>query len=337
MFKHLKLTRKKLVVVGLIIVAFFGGWILKKMIPDNHYIKPTVLRVNNFKFAKPLLVCNSQPESAYPELTPLKNKLNDLINSEKQAGNVNDVSIYYQDFNSDGRLDINKDEKFHPASMGKVPVMLGIYRLAESDSQILSQTIKIPDNMDENAGQEIKPSDYAHPGSSYTVEQLMEKMIKYSDNNSLDALLDYVKPAVFMQLYQDLGITLPYDFEKPENFDYITTRDISYFFRILYNSTYLTNDQSDKALEILSQSDFKDGLVAGVPSGIAVAHKFGIERIISGDNYSGRELHDCGIVYHPTNPYLLCVMTKSSAPDVSSIETAIKDISAAVWDFQNKR
>ena len=77
--------------------------------------------------------------------------------------------------------------------------------------------------------------------------------------------------------------------------------------------------------EALAQSDFNDGLRRGVPSSIAVAHKFGERFLESGE----RHLHDCGIIYHPTNPYLLCVMTRGT--DFDALSALIGDISKEVF------
>ncbi len=318
----------------LIILAFSVGWFSEKirLAKTN---QPMALRVNSYNYIKPLLICNTSINANYSDLKPLNTILNQTIQSEKQVGHVSEVSVYFQDFNSDERLDINKDEKFHPASLGKVSIMLGIYRLAEEDPNIFDKKIKNIATVDANVSQEIKPRDFARQGNEYTVQELIEKMIKYSDNNSLEMLVSVIKPTVFQQVYQDLQLTIPYDPQAPQNFDFITTRDISYFFRVLYNSSYLTDEYSEKAMELLAQVDYKNGLVAGVPNTINVAHKFGLDTEASG-NTTIRELHDCGIVYHPKNPYMLCVMTKSNAP-IPNIETTIKNISADVWNFENKR
>jgi hypothetical protein len=88
------------------------------------------------------------------------------------------------------------------------------------------------------------------------------------------------------------------------------------------------------ALELLTKTDFDKGLVAGVPSGTLVAHKFGEKTIntvgISGQiNNTIHELHDCGIIYIPNDPYFLCVMTKGN--DFETLASVIKDISGIVW------
>ncbi len=331
LFIHLPIV---LIILG---VVFYTGWETRRIYKQTTATGSVPLRINSFQFVKPLLVCDTRPEKNYIGIKSLENDLIDLIEREKQAGNIETVSVYFQDFNSDGRIDINKDEKFHPASIGKVPIMIGTLYLAENDPSLLSQSYIYPtETLDENAEQEITPKNPVKPGETYTVNDLIEKMIKYSDNNALILLLRIIKPEIFNTLYQNLQISLPSDINKPDNFDFMTTRDVSYFFRLLYNATYLSNELSDKALKLLSETDYNNGLVAGIPAGIPVSHKFGIEKITSENGITNRQLHDCGIVYHSRNPYLLCVMTKSLA-DTPQIETTIKHISEAVWKFENTR
>jgi hypothetical protein len=74
----------------------------------------------------------------------------------------------------------------------------------------------------------------------------------------------------------------------------------------------------------MTRSTFKDGLVAGVPEGTIVAQKFG-ERSLE----TGQQLHNCGIVYVPSQPYLLCVMTQGT--NVASLRSVIRDISAITY------
>ena len=82
---------------------------------------------------------------------------------------------------------------------------------------------------------------------------------------------------------------------------------------------------------MLASADFKRGLVAGVPEDIKVAHKFG-ERETS----EGKQLHDCGIVYYPNRPYLLCVMTEGA--DLENLISVVGGVSRLVFDeIDNQR
>jgi beta-lactamase class A len=146
-------------------------------------------------------------------------------------------------------------------------------------------------------------------------------MIAASDNVSLGLLLQNIDPAQIDKVTLDLGITTATD-STPDNF--MDVAEYSTLFRVLYYSTYLDKDYSEKALEILSKSEFTNGIVASVPSGVAVAHKFGERQLPDGTN----QLHDCGIVY-AKRPYLICIMTKG--PNFNDLETTIQQISGKVY------
>lgn len=209
--------------------------------------------------------------------------------------------------------------------------MIAYLNSAQSNPDVLSQRITVTNRTDYNSDQEIKPGDPVKMGSTYTVEDLIERMIRYSDNNADHALIDNIEAQKLNIVSQDLRVPIP----STENVgsDYMTAGEFTLFLRILYNSTYLNETLSEHALQVLSESDFKSGLVAGVPTNITVSHKYGLVGYIFGQTEQApksRELHDCGIIYNPRASYILCVMTKSSA-SLANIETAIKDISSLVY------
>ena len=93
---------------------------------------------------------------------------------------------------------------------------------------------------------------------------------------------------------------------------------------------------SEKALELLSKSTFKEGLVSGTLDGVAVAHKFGerTNQLQDGTDLN-KELHDCGIIYYPGDPYLLCVMTRGS--DFPKLQSAISTVSHLAYGYINSQ
>ena len=104
----------------------------------------------------------------------------------------------------------------------------------------------------------------------------------------------------------------------------------SRFFRILYNGSYLNFEKSNKALELLTKIEFKDGLVAGLPSEVPVAHKFG-ERQFGEE----KQLHDYGIVYYPEKPYLICIMTRGK--ELSKLPHVISELSKVTYEEVSKK
>jgi len=325
-----------LIYLILIIIFFIMGWVLRGSRIENLKCASSPLRLSGFEFVKPLLVCDTNTQKDYSDLKILETKLKNIINTKKEIDDKIIASVYFQDFKTDGRIDVNENEKFNSASIGKVAIMIAFYRLAESDPYLLAKQIKYTGGIDTNSKQAIQSKNYIVTGETYTVEELIQRMIRYSDNNAMYLLVSLLNASTIKSLYEDLQISIPFDIEHPENFDFITTRDISYFFRILYNSTYLMNDFSERALQFLSETDYNDGLVAGVPKNIIISHKYGSRSIEQGNNIIEIQFHDCGIVYHPRNPYLLCVMTKNFT-DIPSAENLIKEISTAVYQYQDSR
>ena len=137
--------------------------------------------------------------------------------------------------------------------------------------------------------------DLSHEASFYFLAQFLEPLHR-TNAKSLEFDMN--------QIYTDLGVAIP---GTRGTEDYMTVKEYASFFRILYNASYLNKEMSQKALDLLLRTDYKDGLIAGVPKNINVAHKFGERKMGEVD-----QLHDCGIVYAPQKPYLICVMTRGT-------------------------
>lgn len=317
-------------VIGIFVIGFSMGWITKHQTANAASPTPsngTSLRLDGYKFTSPLLACDTSSKKNTTALDPLKEKINEIINERKNLGQVDAVAVYFRDFNNNTYLNINPDDKFYPASLNKIPVMIAAFKEAEVNPQFLSKKIMLSDRTDQNIQQEIKPKESIAPGEVTTVENAIEKMIRYSDNNAFYLLAQHVNQDIFKSTYTDLRIPMREDATSSP--DYVTAEAFSYFFRVLYNATYLNRELSEKALQILSRVDFKEGLVADIPAQVTVAHKFGLQGNSTTD-IASRELHDCGIVYRERGDYLLCVMTKSSSTRTNA-ENTIKAISNAVY------
>lgn len=328
------------IIIILVIIGFAAGWIIKGYNSQTSSDLPIPLRLGGFKFINPLLVCDTSPDKESTTLQILRKNLENLINENMKDGAITTASIYFRDLKSNEQININGEEKFGPASLRKVPLMMTILKSAESLPDLLSRVKVMVGGEDQNTQQEIKPKDFAKIGQSYKIEDLVEKMIKYSDNNAASVLTSLVGVETLKLTFENLQVPfVVYDnsAQKTEDPEFMTTYKFSFFFRVLYNATYLNKEMSEKALQLLSDVDFKEGLVAGVPEGTIVAHKFGLTSLQDKmDNVTSRELHDCGIVYHARNPYILCVMTKSTS-EIPAIEKFISSASALVYqEIDNK-
>lgn len=278
----------------------------------------------SYQYINPILECNADLEQNN-KFSSLKDSINQTIDQEIQNKNINFASVYFRDLNNGPWIGINEKEYFAPASLIKVPILMTYLKKAENQPDFLQQKIPIKITQEGDNIQNIKPSVSFVPNQEYTIEELIEKMIIESDNDAYNTLSQNLTNDELLKIYKDLDIDISKAFTNPDG-DIITVKDYSSFYRILFNASYLDQDMSEKALSMLSQTKYKDALSAGVPQSISVAHKFGERKFL---NTGETQFHDCGIIYLPKKPYLLCVMTRGG--DLQKSSQAIKKISQTVY------
>ncbi len=247
------------------------------------------------------------------------------MSSKQSNGDVKDVSVYIRDVNSGKWMGINEDAVYDPSSMLKVAVMIGYLNEAQSDPTILDKML--PYHPVADPGQYFKPDEILSNGA-HTVKELINAMIKDSDNDALASLYNYNR-ASFVEVLKELQIPPP---PTVDTTDFVSAKKYSTIFRTLYSSSYLDTVFSEEALKMLSETDFKGGLVAGVPSDVVVSHKFGEHTTtVNSSMIKSRQLHDCGIVYIPKmDPYFICVMTRGQS--FEQLEAVISGISRIAYD-----
>ncbi len=277
-------------------------------------------------FTNPLLECEfGENYISKGALKPFKIKAETYINGIIAEKKASTVSLYFRDLNNGPWFGINEDENFFPASLMKVPTMITILRMAEKNPNMLEKIIEFAKG-DTASNQYFKPSDAVQVGKSYTVRELIERMIIQSDNNATALLVETIDEENLKKIYTELGINIPFK----ELRDYITTKRYASFFRILFNASYLSRFSSEEALRLLSSIEFTEGIRAGVPLNIIVSHKFGEQQKTQQTNSEEKQLHDCGIVYYPKHPYILCIMTRGT--DFKQLAGVLRDISRFVFD-----
>ena len=307
-----------------VLIAFALGFSSAKLWPTDteplFASRGTELRSGG-RLTNPLLECDV-PEVVYSELRPFKYKVQDYVDKQFTAGKAKNIAVYFRDLNNGPWFGINALENFSPASLLKVPVMIAYLRYANGDVSVLDTEFS-PILAESGVSQVINPPEHLAEGKTYTIENLLYRMIAYSDNDAAATLIARIDQKALQQTFVDLGMVVP---EERSLEDFMSVREYASFFRILFNASYLSRTMSERGLEYLTRSSFTNGIVAGVPAGITVAHKFGERSLGEGV----RQLHDCGIIYYPKRPYVLCVMTRGS--DFEKQANVISNISRIVWD-----
>jgi len=283
-----------------------------------------IKRLNGFQFIRPLVY--AEPICESDNLVKHKSELESIINENKSLGNISSASVYLREFSKAEWITINEKEMYSPGSLMKIPELIALYKMREKEPGFFNRKVVF--------SQETKVD--KHPvylskrivvGNTYTIKELIDYMIVYSDNNATILLNRIVDENVFKRVFSDVGLEQP-NFALPQY--PINVNDFSVFMKELFNASYLSQEDSESCLAMLSKSDFTQGLISGLPSGCSVAHKFGEGGLDTNPNFS-----ESAIVYCGKKPYLLTIMTKGN--DIKKLPKVISEISKKVYDIMSTR
>lgn len=284
----------------------------------------------DFKFIKPLLDVEYIDQEDSLRQFPIQKKIKALVKQEIEKHPDVNIGFYFNDLSNAGWFGINEDEKFIPASLLKLPMLISYYKLRESEPDLFERQIKF-EGKDFNPDRNTTEASTVEPGNTYIVKQLLDTMIVDSDNNALELLYEFRKDAL-NEVFEDLQAPLPDSRNEIAAKDFLSPKEMSKFFLVLYHGSYLKKSDSEEALQLLSEVKYRDGLVAGVPSNIVVSHKYGERKITIANGDVQNEFHDCGIIYFTKNPYKVCIMTKAKDQTISQASEIIAKISKIVYE-----
>ncbi|HMS90822.1 MAG TPA: class A beta-lactamase-related serine hydrolase [Candidatus Absconditabacterales bacterium] len=264
----------------------------------------------------------------------LENYLQNFIQNKKYNNETNHVSVYYRNLNNGNWFGIKEKELFSPASLMKTPLLLVYLKKIEQDQSVWDKKLLYTeDPIEASYRQNIEPEKSLIDGQEYTIKELLEYMIRYSDNKASVLLEKNITLDDYKKAFTDNQLLFPeiIDGRFDNNLKVI---DYARFFRVLFNASYVNKELSNYGLQLLTQIDFSKGLVAGVDTNIPVAHKFGERGIIGANGIEEKQLHDCGIIYYPDHPYILCVMTRGY--DLEKLEEIVSTISKTIYQEVKK-
>ncbi len=268
--------------------------------------------------------CEDRKQYLNPEYETTRNLLLKEIDQAKAAG-LSDTALYFRDLRNGPAFSIESGKPYLAMSLFKLPIAFRYLKDSESDPGLLDREIKVtvqPTTINQN----FPIGETLENGKSYTIRTLLERMLKYSDNNSRAALFDYygtLHPNVdiIRGTLEDLGVLDP---TADANVGEVSLKSVTSLIRILYDAAYLSPENSELALKWLSESAYDDGIAKPIPSSIRVANKYGLANFPN-----EKQLHDCGIIYYPHHPYILCILTRGK--DLMTLQNFIQTSSKIVY------
>lgn len=240
------------------------------------------------------------------------------------------VSVYLRQLEGGAWTGLDEDVAYVPASLMKVAVLFHALARLEADPTLAERSVVYP-------GPQAMPSPdnlagagdprHLEVGRAYSFVELVERMVAYSDNHAKDLVLTGVDPAEIDALMDAVGVPGQTDARGRA---VMSARSYAALFRLLYHSSVFSRSTSEFALDLLRRADFAEGLRAGLPHDVVVASKYGVH-FDPDDLDAGQQLHECGIVYAPGEPFTLCVMTRSLIQPQDALAGLVAQVAREAW------
>ncbi len=253
---------------------------------------------------------------------------------EKKVARFNGtVGLVIKDLDTGREIDFNKDASIPSASLVKIPIMLSCYYAAQDGKINLNDPVRLryADRVEGSKVLGNKPV-----GSVFTVEQLLHPMITQSDNAAANLLIEYVGFDTLNAYFKKMGLRdtnlarkmMDFKERREGEENYTTAADMADLLEDLYRKKFLSNEISDKCLDLLGEQKINDRIPKKLPKdGTFIAHKTGLERHIC---------HDVGIVFTNNGDFLICVLVKHQNRFAISAKRLISDIALSAYNYYRK-
>jgi len=230
-------------------------------------------------------------------------------------------SIYVEELRTGRWWGVNEQDSYDGGNLLKVSMLVTLLKKMEREQLSLDNKVVLCQTEKRNDSPTVpRASDEERLVS---IKILVERMIRYSDDAAAITVCGLVSFDDFQEGLKATGLPLAL---SPNQLPHVTPKQYANLLRSLFFSNYLEKSSSELVLSLLSNTIYTNRLRAGVPEKIMVAHKVGS---ISGLGDS----HDCGIIFLPKRPYILCVMSTNTTKEES--DRIISAVSRQVYEFMD--
>lgn len=302
------------------LVYFFGALLLVSLCYNLYFIHKKVYiaqipEFERYRNLSPRIFSEGQNDILI-NFVELRSNMRAYV---REASTSAQLGVYFEYLPSGVSIGVNETEQYVLASLLKVPLVMQTYKLKEEGQLRMDEELVISsEHLDPLFGDLWKEG----AGKKITVKEAIDLVLKESDNTAKNVLFNRLPPGSIEKVFDALDIPKVLD----QDMAVVTPKNYSSILRSLYLSSYLTFDDSEEILEIMSNSEFTDKLRAGVPPEVKVAHKIGVY-----SPETDKSIYtDCGIVYVPRRPYILCLMARATNTDA---QTWFSQLSSMVYTY----
>ncbi len=217
------------------------------------------------------------------------------------------VAVYLQDLKTGQTWTYHPNELFPAASLIKLPIMIAVFNRISKGDLSLSETMTLHRHNRVGGSGTLK---WQPDGTRLTISQLLDHMIRESDNTAANMLIEAVGGIPYIQsqlprvgLVQTQihrqGMSLRSGYVAKEN--YTTVSEMAMILRKIYKGRMIDTTSSRLMMDyLLLRKPVRSRLAKDLPAGWEIAHKTGLER---------RACHDSAIILTPKGDFILAVLT----------------------------
>jgi beta-lactamase class A len=223
------------------------------------------------------------------------------------------------DPSSGERVGIDADQRFDAASLGKLPILMKLYRAAASGEVDLDDKISMQPSDVQAYGTGVL---YTYPiGYTMTLRECARYLIQKSDNTAWKMLDRYLgRENIRAELYRVGARSTEYWIPNTT-----TPDDVLLMLEKIADPSYTSPELSAEMLDVMTNTDFEDRLPQPLPEGTRVSHKIG---------YFGTTYADAGVVFpegarDASDAYFIVVMTSETG--WSSSREAMQEMSLVTY------
>jgi beta-lactamase class A len=215
------------------------------------------------------------------------------------SGQTGDWGVYVVDLSTGQTATKQSQQMFPAASTIKLPLALYVYDQVSHGKASLDEAVTYQGS-DWEDGAGYLADDLA-PGDTQTVGQLVETMIRYSDNVAKNMLIDRFGQENLFAWIQGHGGQVELRDDGDGGLIYTNAETLGRMMSLLYTDQAFQNTVlQHQLLEYLQTTVYSDRAAAGVPEGVKVAHKIGDLPDV---------VNDVALVWAPNGPFVLAALS----------------------------
>ena len=239
--------------------------------------------------------------------TDLQSLIEDVLGSESDH-----YGVVVKELRYNSSASINPDAVFYAASLFKLPIMVEAFRQREARLIEFDNAISATwSDLLEDLG--TFPGDV---GDVFSVSELLQMMITISDNTSAIMLMRTLGSGSIDETMSSLGLTVTSVMTE----DLPTSAlDMATLLEAIQREQIVGRGRSQEMIDLLLHQTWRNRIPQGLPDYVLVGNK-------TGDWYDAA--HDVAIIYGPSGPYILAVLSDGGGSD-----SMIVELSERVYEY----